>query len=530
MNRASMQAFPGQARPMAVGTHWPMATAAAMDAVLSAPGQPLDANTRARMQRRLARQLHFDLSTVPVHAVPPASGLAVAPADAATEREADQVARQAADAPLDREAAAPHRIDLQAVRVHTDPAAAQTAQGLGACAYTVGHHIVFGAGRFAPGTADGQGLLAHELVHVVQQARGAPLSLARQPMDPRHARGYGGEQGMGFVHYRQEDGWIFVEGPSGAAGHGITQPGFDGVAYNVRTDELHIVDNKSLARAGNVGSATAIDPSRNLARNLDGLIARVEASTNLPWRDRLLGRLRGLRTALASGQPLPHNVQLVVTATGGRSTGVTGRLQTAGVQYRPEPTPQAPANATTNTTPPPAQVQVHAPETTPAAAKPAAIPAQAPTGAAVAEPPAPVRVAPARPTSAWRAGMKAGGQALLLALLFAGLDYLVRRRLEKDLEVSILRARMGAMPWALRLKLQDPLKPVFMKITVESKDYSDFIPLLGWMPQEPKLHMLSIEMVRQELDPPLVDVKDERLNLLHPGVTTRVVYTEPMVP
>jgi hypothetical protein len=38
-----------------------------------------------------------------------------------------------------------------------------------AAAYTVGSDIVFGAGRFAPGTRAGQSLLAHELTHVVQQ-------------------------------------------------------------------------------------------------------------------------------------------------------------------------------------------------------------------------------------------------------------------------------------------------------------------------------------------------------------------------
>jgi hypothetical protein len=37
-------------------------------------------------------------------------------------------------------------------------------------AYTVGPNIVFGAGRFAPGTLEGRRLIAHELTHVVQQS------------------------------------------------------------------------------------------------------------------------------------------------------------------------------------------------------------------------------------------------------------------------------------------------------------------------------------------------------------------------
>ena len=38
-------------------------------------------------------------------------------------------------------------------------------------AYTFGRHVVFGAGKYKPRTADGQRLLAHELTHVVQQTR-----------------------------------------------------------------------------------------------------------------------------------------------------------------------------------------------------------------------------------------------------------------------------------------------------------------------------------------------------------------------
>jgi hypothetical protein len=59
------------------------------------------------------------------------------------------------------------------VRVHTDSKAAASASAVNAAAYTVGHDIVFATGRYAPGTASGGRLLAHELTHVVQQT--APL-------------------------------------------------------------------------------------------------------------------------------------------------------------------------------------------------------------------------------------------------------------------------------------------------------------------------------------------------------------------
>lgn len=57
------------------------------------------------------------------------------------------------------------------VRVHSDAQAAESAAALGARAYTVGSNIVFDDGQYAPETSQGQHLLAHELTHVVQQAR-----------------------------------------------------------------------------------------------------------------------------------------------------------------------------------------------------------------------------------------------------------------------------------------------------------------------------------------------------------------------
>jgi hypothetical protein len=59
--------------------------------------------------------------------------------------------------------------DFSRVRVHTGPAAAASAAGLGAHAYTVGPHIVFERDQYAPHTARGAHILAHELTHVAQQ-------------------------------------------------------------------------------------------------------------------------------------------------------------------------------------------------------------------------------------------------------------------------------------------------------------------------------------------------------------------------
>ena len=64
--------------------------------------------------------------------------------------------------------------DFGHVRVHTGERAAASAGAVGAEAYTAGSSVVFAAGRYAPYREDGRELLAHELVHTLQQDAGVP--------------------------------------------------------------------------------------------------------------------------------------------------------------------------------------------------------------------------------------------------------------------------------------------------------------------------------------------------------------------
>jgi len=79
------------------------------------------------------------------------------------------------------------RYDFSNVRIHANSeSASRSAESLNALAYTIGNDIVFSSGTYMPSTTRGRQLLAHELVHVVQQQKldKSVLLLQRQPSDP----------------------------------------------------------------------------------------------------------------------------------------------------------------------------------------------------------------------------------------------------------------------------------------------------------------------------------------------------------
>ena len=69
--------------------------------------------------------------------------------------------------------------DFSQVRVHAGPLAAEAAETVGARAFTVGRHLVFGANEYRPNTVKGRELIAHELGHVIEQ-EGEPVRIQRQ--------------------------------------------------------------------------------------------------------------------------------------------------------------------------------------------------------------------------------------------------------------------------------------------------------------------------------------------------------------
>jgi outer membrane protein OmpA-like peptidoglycan-associated protein len=82
--------------------------------------------------------------------------------------------------------------DFSQVRIHTDPEAVGMNKAIHAQAFTHGSDVYFNSGKFSPESMEGKRLLAHELVHTVQQ-QGA---LRRQPDHDASAGGGGWGSGI----------------------------------------------------------------------------------------------------------------------------------------------------------------------------------------------------------------------------------------------------------------------------------------------------------------------------------------------
>ena len=72
-------------------------------------------------------------------------------------------------------------VDFGGVRLHSGQSAALSAQALASRAYTLGRDITFGPHEYRPRSREGRRLMAHELAHVVQQARGRGLRSEESP-------------------------------------------------------------------------------------------------------------------------------------------------------------------------------------------------------------------------------------------------------------------------------------------------------------------------------------------------------------
>lgn len=157
--------------------------------------------------------------------------------------------------------------DFGRVRVHTDARAAESARALSAHAYTVGPHIAFDSGRYAPETTDGGKLLAHELTHVMQQSGGATATLQRQPAAP------------GKTAEKPEEGGKQNPSPSGAIPLAEVLPFAPGkIGHAVGWDGATILAKGQIDPTSDVGKAVSDGPKavRELSSSLyEQLLAEI---------------------------------------------------------------------------------------------------------------------------------------------------------------------------------------------------------------------------------------------------------------
>lgn len=124
--------------------------------------------------------------------------------------------------------------DFSDVKIHTGPEANRAAKSVHAKAYTLGEHIVFADGAYAPESGEGKELLAHELAHVVQQK---PERLSRKEEEAAPAEGPVKDALMGFASISGSGRKLPPERAfancAGASVSGFTDANYDHGSYSV---------------------------------------------------------------------------------------------------------------------------------------------------------------------------------------------------------------------------------------------------------------------------------------------------------
>jgi hypothetical protein len=156
--------------------------------------------------------------------------------------------------------------DFSHVRMHSGTAAEKSARDVCAKAYTVGHNVVFGAGKFAPGMHEGRRLIAHELTHVVQQS---------------------GSDGIGVTQGREKNGFLPISHRSNA-NTAILARKSDG-----DTDKYCHITNPTKALEFKRVPGSRVDASIDVAR-----LAALRALKDPPENARALEMLETIQTFL----------------------------------------------------------------------------------------------------------------------------------------------------------------------------------------------------------------------------------------
>ncbi len=166
--------------------------------------------------------------------------------------------------------------DFSAVRIHADAGAAFSARAVNANAYTAGEHIIFGEGRYAPGTHGGDRLLAHELAHIVHLRVHPSQSILRQESPAAPAQDSRISTPALEIHWDPQRPWTFsVEGNPTPSAIAVELYGFDMTEIQ-EFRKAWIIEGMMRAREGYEAIPELLRPvyQEIFYRNMDELLRR----------------------------------------------------------------------------------------------------------------------------------------------------------------------------------------------------------------------------------------------------------------
>ena len=203
--------------------------------VLRTSGKPLDSS--------VTRSFATHPSPTTTRDTTPDRNLTISEPGSSTEAQAERLA-----GPLASGDRVPQLgVDFSGIRIHTDAAAARSAQVVGASAYTVGSHIVFGRNQYQPESFAGRRLLAHELVHATQAAAGDGATLHRYEAPEHQDFGDKGLEDLAAFLQTDEGRQFGAKLGSAAAKDLQSDPFLKGKKFVVQNVELTVGDIIAMA-------------------------------------------------------------------------------------------------------------------------------------------------------------------------------------------------------------------------------------------------------------------------------------------
>jgi len=200
--------------------------------------------------------------------------------------------------------------DFSHVRIHADAHAAASAHALKAQAYTVGNHIVFGAGRYIPAFDAGHHLLAHELTHVLQQGAAPPHNRGRLGINQASVGLYRKELPEADAEEKKQEG---ADDP--AKDKTVAKPSFtDGLDYDAIAKELH----DAMAGLGTDEEAVyyALNRLHRDPKAIETLASRYKSTYKADLIDDIRDEF--------SGSELEYALQLLNAGNSGSEQAITG--------------------------------------------------------------------------------------------------------------------------------------------------------------------------------------------------------------